>query len=102
MRPRRLESGDGFTWRFKTKDYWESVRVSRPIETVAELMALHAPWVTSNASDVLRVIEDHGGKLSLDGEGLIVVEVDEEQLEGLNEELMVRGCRLSDELLHTV
>ncbi len=102
MRPRRLESGDAFTWRFKTKDYWESVRVSRPIETVAELMALHEPWVTSNASDVLRVIADHGGQLSLDDDGLIVVEVDDAKLEELNEELSVRGCRLSNELLHTL
>lgn len=91
-----------FTWRFKTKDYWEAMRVPRQIETVEELMALHEPWVTSNASQVLQVIKSYGGQTSLDGEGLIVVEVDDARLEEMNTELARLGCRLSKELLHTL
>jgi hypothetical protein len=97
-----LEPGNLFTWRFKTKDYWEAMRVPRQIQTVAELMALHEPWVTSSASDVLQVIESHGGQPSLDGEGLIVVAVDDEKVEEINLELARLGCRLSNELLHTL
>lgn len=102
MRPRRLEPGDAFTWRFKTKDYWEAVPVSRFIQTFAELMALHQPRVTSNATDVLRVMAGHGGQLSLDDEGLIVVEVDDAKLSEMNDELSACGCRVSNELLHTL
>lgn len=91
-----------FTWRFKTKDYWEAVPVSRQIETVEELMALHRPWVTSNASQVLQVIKACGGQAFLDGEGLIVVEVADEKLEEINTELAKLRCTLSNELLHTV
>lgn len=102
MRPRRVEPGDAFTWRFKTKDYWEAVPVSRSIQSVAELMALHEPWVTSNASEVLRVIAGHGAQLSLDDEGLILVEVDDAKLSEMNDELSACGCRVSNELLHTL
>jgi len=91
-----------FTWRFKKKDYYEAVRVPRSIETVGELMALHEPWVTSNASDVLELILDRGGHLCLDDEGLIVVEIDDAKFEQLNSELDRHGCRLSSELLHTL
>lgn len=91
-----------FTWRFKTKDYWEAVPVSRQITTVRELMALHEPWVTSNASQVLEAIESCGGRTSLDAEGLVVVEVADEKLEELNSELAKFGCTLSNELLHTL
>jgi hypothetical protein len=65
-------------------------------------MVLHQPWVTSNATDVLRVMAGHGGQLSLDDEGLIVVEVDDAKLSEMNEELSTRGCRVSNELLHTL
>ena len=78
------------------------MRVPREIETVQELMALHEPWVTSAASEVLRVLETHGGRASLDQEGLIVVEVDDEALDETNAELATLGCRLSKELLHRV
>ena len=91
-----------FTWRFKTKDYWEAVRVPRPIQTVEELMALHDPWVTSNASQVLQVIKAHGGQPFLDEEGLVVVEVADDKLEEMNEELAGLRCTLSNELLHTL
>lgn len=65
-------------------------------------MALHEPWVTSNASEVLEVIESHGGQTSLDDEGLIVVEIDDGRLEQLNGELAAQGCRLSNDLLHAL
>jgi hypothetical protein len=91
-----------FTWRFKTKDYREAVPVSRQIQTVKELMALHQPWVTSNASQVLQVIEACDGQTSIDEEGLIVVEVADERLEEINSELAKLGCTLSTELLHTL
>ena len=65
-------------------------------------MVLHEPWVTSNASEVLEVIESHGGQTSLDDEGLIVVEIDDGRLEQLNGELATQGCRLSNDLLHTL
>jgi hypothetical protein len=102
VRPRRLGTGSAFTWRFKTKDYWQAVGAPQPITTVQELMALHEPWVTSSAQSVLAVIRNHGGQASLDEEGLIVVEVDEAMLAGLNAELAALGCTLSNELLHTV
>lgn len=91
-----------FTWRFKTKDYWEAVRLAGPIQTVEELMALHEPWVTSNASEVFEVVQSHGGQMSLDDEGLIVVEIDDGKLEQLNSELATQGCRMSNDLLHTL
>jgi hypothetical protein len=65
-------------------------------------MVLHQPWVTSNATDVLRVMAGHGGQLSLDDEGLIVVEVDDAKLSEMNDELSACGCRVSNELLHTL
>jgi hypothetical protein len=102
VRPRRLAPGNRFTWRFKTKDYWQAVPVSRSIGTVEELMTLHEPWVTSEALRVLAVIRSYGGEPSLDQEGLIVVETDERKLEELNAELAALGCGLSDELLHTL
>jgi hypothetical protein len=91
-----------FTWRFKTKDYWEAVPVSRQIETVEELMSLHEPWVTSTASQVLQVIKTCRGQAFLDHEGLIVVEVADDQLEEMNNELARLHCTLSNELLHTL
>ena len=102
MRPRRLEPGDTFTWRFKTKDYWQAVAAPGPIETVEELMALHEPWVTSSAQQVLELLDNHDGEPSLDEEGLIVVEVDDARVERLNHELARLGCTLSSELLHTL
>lgn len=65
-------------------------------------MVLHEPWVTSNASEVLEVIESHGGQTCLDDEGLIVVEIDDGRLEQLNGELATQGCRLSNDLLHAL
>jgi len=97
-----LEGGKAFTWRFKTRDYWQSVPVTQPIDTVEELMLLHQPWVTSQASDVLETILSHGGKTALDDEGLIVVEIDESSLEEANVDLRTLGCALSNDLLHTV
>ena len=97
-----MKPGNAFTWRFKTKDYWEAVPAPGPIETVEALMALHEPWVTSDARRVLRVIGAQGGSASLDDEGLIVVEVGDENLERLNTELARFGCRLSNDLLHTL
>ena len=91
-----------FTWRFKTKDYWEAVPVSGHIRSVEQLMALHEPWVTSNAHQVLQIIRAHGGQTSLDEEGLITVEVEREELAELNADLAKHGCTLSNELLHTV
>jgi len=102
VRPRRLEGGKAFTWRFKTRDYWESVPVARPIDTVEELMLLHQPWVTSKASDVLEAVHSHGGRTLLDDQGLAVVEIEEAKLEQANAELSALGCTLSDDLLHTV
>ncbi len=102
MRPRKLEGGRAFTWRFKTRDYWEAVPASRPIESVEELMRLHGPWVTSDASQVLEVIRAHGARLFLDQEGLIVAEVDDSAVGELNADLAGLGCTLSEELLHTV
>jgi hypothetical protein len=102
VRPRRLAPGDAFTWRFKTKDYWQAVGVPGPIKTVEELMALHEPWVTSSAQQVLSVVRNHGGEMSLDDEGLIVVEVDDAALGELNTALATLGCTLSNELLHTL
>jgi hypothetical protein len=102
VRPRRLEPGDRFTWRFKSKDYWEAMQAPRKIETVEELMALHEPWVTSGASQVLRTIEARGGEACLDEEGLIVVDVSDERLDETNAELGTLGCRLSNESLHVV
>lgn len=67
-----------------------------------ELVALHEPWVTSNASEVLEVIESHGGQMFLDVEGLIVVEIDDGRLEQLNGELAAQGCKLSNDMLHTL
>jgi hypothetical protein len=97
-----LEGGKAFTWRFKTRDYWQSVPVSQPIDTVEELMLLHQPWVTSKASDVLETVLSHGGKTSLDDEGLVVVEIDGASLEEVNADLSTLGCTLSNDLLHTV
>jgi len=91
-----------FTWRFKTKDYGEAVRVPKYIQTVEDLMALHEPWATCNALKVLRVIRAYGGQTSLDEEGLIVVEIDDGKREEMNTELARLGCRLSNELLHTL
>ena len=102
MRPRRLRPGDAFTWRFKTKDYWQAVAAPRPIETVEELMALHEPWATSRAQHVLQVLDDHGLEPSLDDEGLIAVEIDDTRLNQVNQDLARLGCTLSNELLHTV
>lgn len=102
MRPRKLARGDAFTWRFKTKDYWQAVAAPGAIKTVEELMALHEPWVTSSAQQVLSVVRNHGGKTSLDDEGLIVVDVEDAVLGELKAELAVFGCTLSNELLHTV
>ena len=102
MRPRRLEPGDIFTWRFKTKDYWQAVAAPDPIDTVADLMALHEPWATSSAQQVLEVLDNHDAALSFDEEGLIVVEVDDAKLDQLNQELARLGCTLSGELLHTL
>ncbi|HEM61039.1 MAG TPA: hypothetical protein ENO24_02015 [Chloroflexi bacterium] len=102
MRPRKLASGDAFTWRFKTKDYWEAIRAPRPIETAEELMRLHEPWVTSSASEVLRIIAAHGGLVSLDEEGLLIVDTDEADVQGLNAELASLGCVVSEHPLHTV
>ena len=102
MRPRRLEPGDRFTWRFKTRDYWEALRATRDIRTVEELMALHEPWVTSQAGQVLHVLETHGARPSLDEEGLIVAEVEDDTVETVNAELARFGCILSNELLHTI
>lgn len=102
MRPRRLDGGKAFTWRFKTRDYWESVPVARPIDSVEELMLLHQPWVTSKASDVLETVHSHGGEASLDDEGLVVVEIDDAKVEQANAELSALGCTLSNDLLHTV
>jgi hypothetical protein len=65
-------------------------------------MLLHQPWATSNAQEVLEVVRAHGGRTSLDDEGLIVVDVDEGDLERLNAKLGRVGCTLSNELLHTV
>jgi hypothetical protein len=76
--------------------------VAQPIDTVEELMLLHQPWVTSKASDVLETVHSHGGKTSLDDEGLVVVEIDDAQLEQVNAKLSTLGCTLSNELLHTV
>jgi hypothetical protein len=102
VRPRKLGKGNTFTWRFKTKDYWQAVGAPQPIDTVQELMALHEPWVTSSAERVLAAIRDHDGQASLDEEGLIVVEVDDSRLAVLNAELAALGCTLSNELLHTL
>ena len=102
MRPRRVLEGSAFTWRFKTQDYWQAVPAPTPIETAEGLMLLHQPWATSNAREVLDVVRAHGGRVSLDDEGLIVVDVDEGDLEPLNAELGRVGCTLSSELLHTV
>jgi hypothetical protein len=102
VRPRRLGPGDRFTWRFKTKDYWESVPAPKTIETVEELTRLHEPWVTSDARQVLEVIRAHRGGVSLNDEGLIVVELDHPQLDQLNAELAQLGCTVSKDLLHTV
>ena len=102
MRPRKLEPGDTFTWRFKTKDYWQAVDAPGSIETAEQLMALHEPWATSTAQQVLSVVGNHGAEMSLNDEGLIVVDVEEATLGELNAELAVYGCRLSNELLHTV
>lgn len=102
MRPRRLQGGKAFTWRFKTRDYWEAVPVARPIDTVEELMLLHQPWVTSKASDVLEAVHSHGGRTLLDDQGLAVVEIEEAKLGQVNAELRALGCTLSNELLHTV
>ena len=102
MRPRRLAPGNAFTWRFKTKDYWEAVPAPRFIETVEELMILHGPWVTATPSQVLAAIRKHGGEASFDEEGLIIVEIDEANLGQANSELAGLGCTLSNELLHTL
>ena len=102
MRPRRLQHGDAFTWRFKTKDYWQAVPAPSLIETVEELMTLHRPWVTASPPQVLAAIRNHGGEASLDEEGLISVELDEEKLEQANAELARLGCALSNELFHTL
>ncbi len=102
MRPRRLGTANAFTWRFKTKDYWQAVPAPSPIESVEELMALHGPWVTSSPAQVLGVIRKHGGEASLDQEGLITVELDEADLQEANAELAELGCTLSNKLLHTV
>ena len=72
-----------------------------PIDTAEELMRLHQPWVTSQASSVLNTLHSHGAITSLD-EGLVVVEIDEGALEQANAELSTLGCTLSNELLHTV
>jgi len=97
-----LAGGQAFTWRFKTRDYFQAVPVAQPIDSVEELMLLHQPWVTSQASDVRDTILSHGGKTFLDDEGLVVVEIDEASLEEVNAELGTLGCTLSNDLLHTV
>ena len=102
MRPRKVASGTAFTWRFKTKDYWESIPAPTRIESAEELMRLHEPWATSDASQVLGVIHAHGARISLDDQGLIVVEIEDSRLEDLNDELAGMGCVVSEELLHTV
>jgi hypothetical protein len=102
VRPRRLGNGNAFTWRFKTKDYWQAVAAPGPIETVEELMTLHGPWVTSSPAQVLAVLRRHGAEAALDEEGLITVELDGAQLERANAELAALGCTLSNELLHTL
>ena len=76
--------------------------MAKPIDSVEELMLFHQPWVTSKASDVLETVRSHGGKVALDDEGLVVVEMDEAKLEPLNAELSTLGCTLSNDLLHTV
>ncbi len=91
-----------FTWRFKSKDYWEEVPVSEQIRSVEQLMALHEPWVTSSTHQVLQIIGAHGGHTGLDNEGLITVEVGRQNLEEINADLAKHGCTLSNELLHTV
>ena len=65
-------------------------------------MLLHQPWATSRAGEVLEVVRAHGGRVSLDEEGLIVVDVDEAEFERLNADLGRLGCALSGELLHTL
>jgi hypothetical protein len=102
VRPRRLGPGNLFTWRFKTKDYWEAVPAPGIIETTGQLMRLHEPWATSNSSDVLRVLQFHGASTTLDEEGLIVVQVEDSELAGLNQDLGRLGCRVSSEMLHNV
>jgi hypothetical protein len=74
----------------------------KSIETVEQLMRLHEPWVTSNTSHVLELINAHGGHVSLNDEGLIVVEVDSSQLDQLNSGLALVGCVVNSELLQTV
>jgi hypothetical protein len=102
VRPRKVRLGNAFTWRFKTKDYWEAIPAPRTIETAEELIRLHEPWATARASEVLRIIGAHGGTLSLDEEGLIVVEIDDSRLADLNLELARAGCVVSQDLLHEV
>jgi hypothetical protein len=102
VRPRRLATGNAFTWRFKTKDYWQAVPAPSLIQTAEQLMTLHGPWVTSSPAQVLAVIHKHGGEAALDEQGLITVEVDEAKLEQVNAELAALGCTLSNELLHTL
>jgi hypothetical protein len=102
VRPRRLAPGNAFTWRFKTKDYWQAVPAPSLIESVEELMTLHGPWVTSSPAQVLAVIRRHDGEASLDEEGLIRIELDEAKLGQANSELAELGCTLSNELLHTL
>jgi hypothetical protein len=97
-----LEGGKAFTWRFKTRDYWQSVPVAQPIDSVEELMLLHQPWVTCQASEVLETIFSYGGRTSLDDEGLVAVDIDEASLEEVNAKLRTLGCTLSNDLLHTV
>jgi hypothetical protein len=76
--------------------------VAKPIDSVEELMLLHQPWATSKASDVSETVHSHGGKVTLDHEGLVVVEIDDAGLEQANAELSTLGCTLSNDLLHTV
>lgn len=102
MRPRRLAPGDRFTWRFKTKDYSESIPAPKTIESAEELMRLHEPWVTSNTRQVLELIDAHGGRVFLNEEGLVVVELAHSQLDQLNSQLALVGCAVSGELLQTV
>jgi hypothetical protein len=65
-------------------------------------MRLHEPWATSNSSDVLRVLDSRSGSVTLDEEGLIVVQVEDSEVDGLNQDLGRLGCRVSSELLHNV
>ncbi len=65
-------------------------------------MKAQAPWVTSPPQEVLQALENHGATLTIDEEGLIVVEVCESILEEVNATLRGMGCALSNEPLERV